>query len=114
MTNISATSRACSPVSGCESSNSSTFTPSFSAYCGSKACSASINAHVPPSFWHCAIIWRVNVVLPEDSGPYISVTLPLGIPPMPNAMSSPRDPVDIDGISRFSRSPILITVPLPK
>ena len=31
LTNISVTSRACSPVSGCERRRSSTFTPSFEA-----------------------------------------------------------------------------------
>ena len=54
------------------------------------------------------------MVLPEDSGPYISVTLPFGMPPIPNAISKPTEPVEIEGISRFSLSPILITVPLPK
>ena len=49
-------SRACSPVSGCETYNSEIFTPSLSAYSGSRACSASIKAAWPPSFWASATI----------------------------------------------------------
>ena len=41
----------------------------FSAYVGSRACSASTNAAVPPSFWISAMTCSVSVVLPEDSGP---------------------------------------------
>ncbi len=44
----SAISRACSPVSGCETNRLSTSTPSFRAYCTSRACSASMNAAMPP------------------------------------------------------------------
>ena len=50
LTSISAISRACSPVSGCETNNSSILTPSLAAYWISSACSASINAAVPPTF----------------------------------------------------------------
>ena len=50
LTRVSAISRACSPESGCDKSSSSMFTPKFSAYFGSRACSASINAAVPPCF----------------------------------------------------------------
>ena len=38
-----------------------------------------------------------SVVLPELSGPYISTTLPLGIPPIPKAKSIDKAPVDIAG-----------------
>ena len=68
-TTMSAISSACSPVSGWETSNSSTSTPIFSAYCGSSACSASMNAAVPPLRWVRATTSRVRVVLPEASGP---------------------------------------------
>ena len=68
-TSASAISNACSPVSGCEINKLLTSTPSFAAYCTSSACSASINAQVPPSFCISATAWRVNVVLPDDSGP---------------------------------------------
>ena len=44
-------------------------TPKFLAYTGSRACSASINAALPPVFWTSAMAWRAKVVLPEDSGP---------------------------------------------
>ena len=64
-------------------------TPSEEAYTESNACSASINAAIPPCFWTSAIACIVNVVFPEDSGPYISITLPLGYPPTPSAKSRP-------------------------
>src|SRR5690606_41066201 len=47
-TNNSTISSACSPVSGCETNNSPTSTPSAAAYTGSSACSASTNAATPP------------------------------------------------------------------
>ncbi len=68
-TSMSAISSACSPLSGCESSNSEVSTPRRCAYCGSSACSASMKAAVPPSFWMLAMTCSVSVVLPEDSGP---------------------------------------------
>ncbi len=43
-TSASVISSACSPVSGCESNNSSILTPNFCAYTGSSACSASMKA----------------------------------------------------------------------
>ena len=114
LTNISVISRACSPVSGCETRSSSTSTPNFSAYLGSNACSASTNAAVPPAFWASAITCNVSVVLPEDSGPYISTTLPLGRPPIPRATSRPIEPVEIDSkYLEASLSPSLITEPFP-
>ena len=61
----SAISKPCSPVSGCDINNSSKFTPNFFAYAGSKACSASINAQLPPCFCDSATIWVAKVVLPE-------------------------------------------------
>ena len=71
-------SSACSPLSGCETSRLSRSTPSFLAYCASSACSASTNAAMPPSFCASAMICSVSVVLPDDSGPKISMTRPLG------------------------------------
>ena len=67
--NMLAISNACSPVSGCDTSSSSTSTPSALAYIGSSACSASINAATPPAFCASAAICNDNVVLPELSGP---------------------------------------------
>jgi len=68
-TSASVISSACSPVSGCETSRFSRSTPSLAAYCTSSACSASMNAQVPPSFCISAMTCSVSVVLPEDSGP---------------------------------------------
>ncbi|MNP52069.1 hypothetical protein D3C76_1464370 [compost metagenome] len=68
-TSMSVISRACSPVSGCETSRSSTLTPSLPAYSGSRACSASTKAQVAPFFWASAMTDSVSVVLPDDSGP---------------------------------------------
>ena len=54
------------------------------------------------------------VVLPEDSGPYISTILPRGIPPSPSAISRLKAPVGI--VSTFIwvvGSPSFITAPLP-
>ena len=75
---VSAISNACSPESGCEIIKFATSTPNFLAYDGSKAFSASIYAHVPPFFCASATACKANVVLPEDSGPYISTILPRG------------------------------------
>jgi hypothetical protein len=44
-------------------------TPSFLAYSGSRACSASMKAAMPPAFWAFATACRATVVLPELSGP---------------------------------------------
>ena len=89
------------------------FTPNFEAYCGSSECSASIKAALPPFFWASAIAWRANVVLPLDSGPYISIILPFGYPPIPRAISNDNDPLEIVSISLCSLSPSYITAPLP-
>ncbi len=55
----------------------------------------------------------VRVVLPELSGPYISTTRPRGKPPIPKAISSPSDPVEIAGMASRGWSPIFMTEPLP-
>lgn len=66
---MSAISSACSPVSGWETSSASVSTPSALAYSGSSACSASMNAAIPPAAWALATACSATVVLPEDSGP---------------------------------------------
>ncbi len=66
---MSAISRACSPESGCETSSASVSTPRALAYSGSRACSASMNATMPPPRWALATACSATVVLPEDSGP---------------------------------------------
>src|ERR1700721_1718782 len=82
---------------------------------GSSACSASTKAQTPPFFCASAITCSVSVVLPEDSGPYISITRPRGRPPTPSAMSSPSEPVGIVAISTaFWFLPRRMIEPLPK
>jgi len=44
-------------------------TPHFRAQAASSACSASMNAAVPPSFCADATACNASVVLPEASGP---------------------------------------------
>ncbi len=60
------------------------------------------------------MMWRASVVFPEDSGPKISVTRPLGIPPIPNAMSSDIAPVEMAGTSLVWTSlPSRMIAPFP-
>src|SRR5690606_24369686 len=93
LTNNSTISNACSPVSGCDTNNSSTSTPNAAAYTGSNACSASTNAATPPPRCASATTCKANVVLPPDSGPYTSTIRPRGTPPTPSARSTDNDPV---------------------
>ena len=110
----SAISSACSPLSGCETSRLSRSTPSFCAYCASSACSASMKAATPPRFCACAIACSASVVLPDDSGPKISMTRPRGRPPTPSAQSRLIDPVEIAGIGAMaSLPPSRMIEPLP-
>jgi len=112
-TNVSAISNACSPVSGCEISNSSIFTPQRAAYLGSSACSISMKAAVPPRFWHSATMCWQTVVLPEDSGPKISVIRPRGMPPTPNAKSKESEPVGMASTCIECASPKRMMLPSP-
>jgi len=90
------------------------FTPILRAYPESIACSASMNAARPPAFCASAIMWRARVVLPLDSGPKISATLPRGTPPTPRARSSASEPVEIAGTLRAAdSSPSRMMEPLP-
>src|SRR5690606_36710756 len=88
LTSSSTISSACSPVSGCDNSNSFTSTPNAAAYTESSACSASTNAATPPALCASATTCNDNVVLPPDSGPYTSTIRPLGAPPTLNLSSS--------------------------
>src|SRR5271157_1762800 len=54
-----------------------------------------MKAAMPPAFWASAITCRAMVVLPEDSGPKISLTRPRGKPPTPKAASTEMEPVEI-------------------
>ncbi len=98
---------------GLETSNSSSLTPIFFAYSGSSACSASINAQMPPFFCASAIACKQSVVLPEDSGPKISKMRPRGYPPMPSAQSRPMEPEGIASTSTFAVSPSFIIASSP-
>ena len=51
---------------------------------------------MPPFFCASAMTCSASVVLPELSGPKISMMRPRGRPPMPSAISSPSEPVEID------------------
>ena len=54
------------------------------------------------------------MLLPDDSEPKISVTRPLGMPPMPNATSREIEPVEMHSISvPIPKSPSRITAPWP-
>ena len=54
------------------------------------------------------------VVLPEDSGPKISMMRPRGMPPTPRAMSRASEPVGTNCMSSLTGwSPSRMTLPLP-
>src|SRR3989339_2023033 len=67
-----------------------------------------------PVFWALATIWRASVVFPDDSGPYISMILPRGTPPIPSAKSRDGAPVGIAATSTLFTSPSFIIDPSPK
>ena len=68
---------------------------------------------MPPRRCASAMTWSESVVLPEDSGPKISITRPRGTPPTPRAASREREPVGMAGTSIFSRLPSRMIEPLP-
>ena len=70
---------------------------------GSSACSTSMKAAIPPLRCASAMTCWQTVVLPDDSGPKISLIRPRGMPPTPSARSSAMDPVGIE--STACRSP---------
>ncbi len=76
------------------------FTPILRAQEGSRACSASMNAATPFSFWAWAATVKARVVLPLDSGPKISTMRPRGMPLPPSARSSESEPVEMPGTAR--------------
>ena len=110
---ISVISRACSPVSGWLTSRLLTSMPNLFAQVVSRACSASMNAATPPARWALAMTWSARVVLPDDSGPNSSVTLPRGMPLPPSAMSSDNEPVPMPSILAYLCSSICIIAPWP-
>src|SRR6185437_11266504 len=69
---------------------------------GSRACSASTKAAMPPVFCASAITCKATVVLPLDSGPKISTTRPRGNPPTPSAESNEMEPVEITAMGTIA------------
>jgi len=110
---ISVMCMASSPLPGWLTSSDSRSTPSFLAQLGSRACSASMKAAMPPFRWAWATTCRASVVLPLASGPKISTTRPLGIPWPPRAMSSERLPVEMPAISPQCSAPRGMMAPSP-
>ena len=108
-------SSACSPVSGWEMRRSSTLTPILRGVIwihGVLGIDVGADAAFFLGFGDDV---KGKVVLPDDSGPKISMMRPQGRPPMPSAMSSPKDPVEIASTSTgCSFLPSRMTEPLPK
>src|ERR1035438_8195509 len=72
-----------------------------------------MKAATPPAFCASAIKCKVKVVLPEDSGPKISITRPRGKPPTPSAASSEIEPLEITATGTMAPDPRRRTAPLP-
>src|SRR6478735_3680898 len=72
-----------------------------------------MNATTPPRAWASARTCWQTVVLPDDSGPKISVMRPRGMPPTPSARSSAIEPVGIVSRTSFSRDPSFMIAPRP-
>src|SRR5260370_690083 len=80
---------------------------------GSRACSASTKAAMPPCFCASAITWSAIVVLPLDSGPKTSTTRPRGKPPTPRAASKEMEPVEITEMGT-KKTGYLVRVPITR
>ena len=104
---------ASSPLPGWLTRSVSSSTPSFLAQLGSRACSASMKAAMPPLRCDWATTCRASVVLPLDSGPKISTTRPLGMPCPPRAMSSDRLPVEMPAMRPAVSAPRGMMAPSP-
>ncbi len=104
---------ASSPLVGWLTSSVSSEMPSFLAQLGSRACSASMKAAIPPARWAAATAWRASVVLPLDSGPKTSMILPFGNPLPPRARSTERLPLEIPSISLWVSLPRGMIDPSP-
>src|SRR5215213_4639535 len=70
-------------------------------------------AATSPDFCASATMWSASVVLPEDSGPKISMTRPRGMPPTPMLASNESEVVEMAGMSITSLSPRRMIEPLP-
>src|SRR6186997_2800670 len=72
-----------------------------------------MKATTPPRFCASARTCWQSVVLPDDSGPKISVIRPRGTPPTPTARSSAIDPVGIESTACRSAVPSFMMEPRP-
>ena len=104
---------ASSPLVGWLTSRLSSEMPSFLAQLGSRACSASMKAAMPPARWAAAMAWRASVVLPLDSGPNTSMMRPRGKPLPPRARSTERLPLEIPSIGAWASLPSGMIEPVP-
>src|SRR5438876_8361726 len=72
-----------------------------------------MKATTPPACWASARMCWQSVVLPDASGPKISVIRPRGMPPTPRARSSATDPVEMTSMGVLARSPRRMIEPVP-
>src|SRR5512140_2413179 len=72
-----------------------------------------MKAATPPRRWASAMMCWQTVVLPEDSGPKISVIRPRGIPPTPSARSRAIEPVEMTSTAWRSFEPSFMIEPRP-
>ena len=72
-----------------------------------------MKAATPPLRCASAMTCWQTVVLPDDSGPKISVIRPRGMPPTPSARSSAIEPVGMVSTWSFSRDPSFMIAPRP-
>src|SRR4051812_15128235 len=72
-----------------------------------------MKAAIPPRRCASAMTCWQTVVLPEDSGPKISVMRPRGMPPTPRARSRAIDPVGIESTDCRSAEPSFMIEPRP-
>src|SRR3954452_533068 len=72
-----------------------------------------MNAAMPPLRCASAMTCWHTVVLPEDSGPKISVIRPRGMPPTPSARSRAIEPVGIESTACRSADPSFMIDPRP-
>src|SRR5438477_11631519 len=72
-----------------------------------------MNATTPPRRCASARMCWQSVVLPDDSGPKISVIRPRGTPPTPSARSSAIEPVGMTSIAWIEADPSFMIEPRP-
>src|SRR6476661_7896744 len=72
-----------------------------------------MNAATPPRRWASAMTCWQTVVLPDDSGPKISVILPLGMPRTPRARSRAIEPVGMKSTCCRAVAPSFMIEPVP-